>query len=113
MRLPDYFDAIKEQDLEEFVEEERTYSNEFRINNISPDQLAKAEEALNARRQGASLDPEGVSLFGEPYYQPIKVFENWLHFNCSSNREERSIKLLLNLPMIPPNKQASVKLQHQ
>lgn len=33
--IPDYFQALRQQDLEELIEEEQTFSEEFNIQNIS------------------------------------------------------------------------------
>lgn len=71
------------------IDEEKTYK-EFGVKTIN---LKQAESHL--RKQ-----PQEFSLFGEPYYQPFKIFEYWLHFNNSNYNEEKSIKLLLNLPLI-------------
>mmetsp|Transcript_13109 Transcript_13109/g.20353 ORF Transcript_13109/g.20353 Transcript_13109/m.20353 type:complete len:298 (+) Transcript_13109:380-1273(+) len=101
MSLPDYMNALKEQDLEEMMEEEFTYVNEFGVNNISNEHVLKGEQILTAKMQSATLEQDRVTLFGEPYYQCFKVFDNWLRFNSTNNKEEKNIKLLLNLPMIP------------
>ena len=53
-----------------------------------------------------------MQLFGEPYYQPFKIFDNWLMFNNSNYNEEKAIKILLNLPLIPVDKLHEVKLEH-
>ena len=54
MRLPDYLDALKEQDLEEMIDEEYAYVSEFSVNNISNDHLRKGEDILNHKQQSAT-----------------------------------------------------------
>ena len=53
-----------------------------------------------------------ITLFGEPYYQSFKIFENWLSFNNSNINEEKNVKLLLNLPLVPQHKLSEVKIAH-
>ena len=43
---PDYFNSLREQDLEEMVEEEQTFVHDFKIQNISANNLSKAENIL-------------------------------------------------------------------
>ena len=46
MQIPSYFDALREPDLEELVEEEQTLAYDFGIQNMSEPNLAKADEIL-------------------------------------------------------------------
>lgn len=46
MQIPSYFDALREPDLEELVEEEQTLAYDFGIQNMSESNLAKADEIL-------------------------------------------------------------------
>ena len=46
MQIPNYFDALREPDLEELVEEEQTLAYDFGIQNMSESNLAKADEIL-------------------------------------------------------------------
>lgn len=96
--LPDFFSAMKPSDLEEMLEEEKIYQ-ELGVKNVDLKRIVKKPELE-------------ISLFGEPYYQPFKIFENWLIFNHQNYNEEKNIKLLLNLPLIPERKIDQVKLVH-
>ena len=46
LAIPSYFDALREPDLEELVEEEQTLAYDFGIQNMSESNLAKADEIL-------------------------------------------------------------------
>ena len=51
-----------------------------------------------------------VTISGEPYYQVYKNFDFWLKFNTQFSNEEKNIKLLLSLPLIPKSFHNKVKL---
>merc|ERR1711957_185786 len=95
--IPDYFQALRQQDLEELIEEEQTFYEEFNIQNISQRNLQKANNIL---QQGHQSNMERF-ITGEPYYQIYKNFDYWLKFNNQNSSEEKNVKLLLCLPMIP------------
>jgi hypothetical protein len=95
--IPDYFQALRQQDLEELIEEEQTFYDEFNIQNISQKNLQKANNIL---QQGHQSNMERF-ITGEPYYQIYKNFDYWLKFNNQNSSEEKNVKLLLCLPMIP------------
>jgi hypothetical protein len=52
-----------------------------------------------------------AKIIGEPYYQIFKNFDHWLAFNTTSSSEERQIKLLLSMPLVPQHIHQNVKLQ--
>jgi hypothetical protein len=105
---PSYLEAIKEGDLEELIEEEKTYVYDLNTQNISEKNLHKADDILVSLRNGKKK--RRVALSGEPYYQIYKNFDYWLKFNSKYSFEERNIKLLLNLPLISPTQHANVIL---
>lgn len=49
-------------------------------------------------------------ITGEPYYQVYKNFDYWLKFNNQNAMEERNVKLLLCLPLIPVRHHREIKL---
>lgn len=48
-KIPNYYDALREQDLEELLEEEQTYAIDFKTMNVSEFNLHLAESALAQR----------------------------------------------------------------
>jgi len=46
MAVPDYFECLREQDLEELVDEEQVFVYDFRIQNMDPENIEKAEYHL-------------------------------------------------------------------
>ena len=49
-------------------------------------------------------------ITGEPYYQIYKNFDYWLKFNNQNSSEEKNVKLLLCLPMIPQQYHGKIRL---
>jgi hypothetical protein len=49
--VPNYYDALREQDLEELVEEEQTFVADFNTQNVSEFNLNLAEQALAQRQR--------------------------------------------------------------
>lgn len=82
-RIPNYYDALREQDLQELVEEEQTFAVDFKTQNVSEFNLNLAESALAQRQREASVKKLQFQQFitGEPYYQVYKNFDYWLKFN--------------------------------
>jgi len=60
-------------------------------------------------RQG-KLRKRRALISGEPYYQIFKNFDHWLKFNLNFAYEERNVKVLLNLPLVPPINHKKVNL---
>lgn len=106
-QTPSFFEALRQADLEEMIEEEKVYVNELNTQNMSKANLEKADMAL-AQRQGPKSKQMVIS--GEPYYQIFKNFDHWLKFNLQYASEERNVKVLLNLPLVPPANHNQVKL---
>ena len=106
--MPDYFQALREQDLEEMVEEERVFLDDFNIQNMTERNLQSADRVL----QDIALQNKNKrwTIIGEPYYQIYKNFDYWVRFNSQHSHEEKSMKLLLNLPLVPPQYHSMVKL---
>jgi len=50
-KVPNYYDALREQDLEELVEEEQTFVADFNTQNVSEFNLNLAEQALAQRQR--------------------------------------------------------------
>ena len=44
--VPNYFECLREQDLEELVDEEQMYTYDFRVTNMDPENIQKAEDQL-------------------------------------------------------------------
>lgn len=110
--VPDYFSALRAQDLEELVEEEKVLLQDFEVQGMNSRNLQKAEDALLtalARGSGDSVQRRWT-LTGEPYYQIYKNFDYWLQFNSQSAHEEKNVKLLLCLPCIPTSSHKQVRL---
>lgn len=103
MAVPDYFECLREQDLEELIDEEQVFVYDFRIQNMDPVNIEKAEYQLQKLYEKKQLNQLNQSLLlqGEPYYQVYKNFDYWLKFNNQNSNEERQTKLLLSLPLIP------------
>jgi len=81
--VPNYYDALREQDLEELVEEEQTFVADFNTQNVSEFNLNLAEQALAQRQRESQYKQASNKLYitGEPYYQVYKNFDYWLKFN--------------------------------
>ena len=103
---------LRIQDLKEMIEEEDVYVNEFDTFNMNKKNIDRAEAIYQDRMAALSEGHEeiGMTLIGEPYYQPHKNFEQWLYFNSSTAKEEKNMKLLLNLPIIPQKQHANIDL---
>mmetsp|Transcript_12409 Transcript_12409/g.20845 ORF Transcript_12409/g.20845 Transcript_12409/m.20845 type:complete len:335 (-) Transcript_12409:40-1044(-) len=112
--LPNYFKALREQDLEEMVEEEQIFASEFGLENMKKEKLMMAAQFVEENRANLKLGGEGERqlIGGEPYYQCYKNFDYWMKFNIQNAQEERKIKLLLSLPLIPPQLHSRVVLQN-
>ena len=50
------------------------------------------------------------TITGEPYYQVYKNFDYWLKFNNQNSTEEKNVKLLLCMPLVPPEYHCCVSL---
>ena len=98
--------------MQELVEEEQTFAIDFKTQNVSEFNLNLAESALAQRQNEASIKKLSQQQFitGEPYYQVYKNFDYWLKFNNQNSQEERNVKLLLCLPLIPHHLHNNIKL---
>ena len=69
--------------------------------------LRTAEDMLRQGQSGAAYRTKEwatrKTITGEPYYQVYKNFDYWLKFNNQNSMEEKNVKLLLCLPLIPPH----------
>lgn len=85
---------------------------DFKTQNVSEFNLNLAESALAQRQREASVKKLQYQQFitGEPYYQVYKNFDYWLKFNNQNAMEERNVKLLLCLPLIPERHHRDIKL---
>ena len=83
--IPDYLWALREQDLEELVEEEQTFLYDFNVVNVDERTLRKAEDILQQGQDGGAYQTKEwatrKTITGEPYYQVYKHFDYWLEFN--------------------------------
>ena len=83
--IPDYLWALREQDLEELVEEEQTFLYDFNVVNVDERTLRKAEDILHQGQDGGAYQTKEwatrKTITGEPYYQVYKHFDYWLKFN--------------------------------
>ena len=70
---------------------------------MSESNLLKADEILTQTQKypNNSRRPLVTQISGEPYYQIYKNFDYWLKFNNQNSLEERNVKLLLCLPLVP------------
>lgn len=41
-------------------------------------------------------------MIGDPCYQPHRCLEYFKQFNCVHDEERKHLKILLNMPMVPP-----------
>lgn len=101
LNMPNYYQMLRLQDLEEIIDEEYVYIDEFESKNMTGENLTRALRVLNDKLDNEGADDEQRHFAGEPYYQPHKNFTEWLNFNTTNAKEEKSIKLLLNMPLIP------------
>jgi len=80
--IPPYFEALREQDLDEMVEEEKVFVYEFNSQNMTESNLHKADDILQRiASNGMEYRSRRKLLSGEPYYQIYKNFDYWLKFN--------------------------------
>ena len=103
-----YLESLKEYDIDEMIEEEKVFREIFYTANMDIKTLEQAKRIGNKKAQ--EMQP---FIQGEPYFQPFKNFDLWLRFNSQSPQEERNVKLLLNMPMIPRRYHKLVKLEQQ
>ena len=110
--MPDYFEALREQDLDEMIEEENVFTQDFNIQNLTDENFKQAKVCAYAKTRilGKKAPKRHQVVSGEPYYQIYKDFDSWLQFNAQISHEERMIKLLLCLPLVPPKYHGDVKL---
>lgn len=66
-QIPDYFQALRPEDLEELVDEEHIFADEYKIRNLTARNMEKAEQIVS---QNHYMKPDSTSRFitGEPYY---------------------------------------------
>ena len=72
-------------------------------------QLA-SQTLIDQQRNSRKARRKVAVISGEPYYQIYKNFDYWLRFNNQNSNEEKSVKLLLCLPLIPPRYHAQIRL---
>ena len=102
-RMPSYFEALNLVDLDEIIEEEIVLNEDFHTRIMTKAVFQRAQKILQRRQESGEVADDGtrITVSGESYYQPHKVFENWLKFNSTNQAEEQNIKLLLNMPLLP------------
>jgi len=66
--VPDYFEALREQELEEMVDEEKMFLQELGSQNMSEKNLKIASNVLNDKFRMSTQDKNPSYLHGEPYY---------------------------------------------
>ena len=77
---------------------------------MSQRNLEKAEAYLGQTAKFSRRTSLPQYISGEPYYQVYKNFDYWLNFNNQNSLEERNVKLLLCLPLIPVRFHQQIKL---
>ena len=82
-QAPEYFSSLREQDLEELVDEELIFIQEFGVQNMNENNIQMASQTLIDLQKGGRRGPQRrkTLISGEPYYQIYKNFDYWLRFN--------------------------------
>lgn len=130
--MPDYFQALKNHDAEEFIDEEYEF-RKLGFRNLEEDVLHRfkeiAEQDISSK---SSEDEEGnkdVKVFptlkrrsqqssdkskmvGNPCYNVFSAMDYQMEFNNQNLQDEMNTKLLLMLPMIPKENLYMIKLNH-
>ena len=73
-----YIMCLKNYDIEELLEEERVFREQFYTTNMDPKVIEKIEQQKKTNSYSSIEQP---TIQGEPYYQPFKNFDLWLKFN--------------------------------
>lgn len=106
---PTFYEALRNEDLEEMIEEERVFIEDLKTQNMSEESLKKADTVLDGLLKHKP-NKKRIIISGEPYYQIHKNFDYWLKFNLNIASEERNVRVLLNLPLIHPSQHHAVNL---
>lgn len=95
-----YLESLREQDLNEIVEEEKVFLHDLQTQNMSESNLVKIDKILENLNLRSKAKRQVIQ--GEPYYSVYNNFDYWMRFNLAYLHEERNAKLLLQMPMIAP-----------
>ena len=131
--MPDYFQALKNHDAEEFIDEEYEF-RKLGYKSLEEDVLHKFKEIADQDISSRSSDEEedhkkDVKVFptlkrrsqqssdkskmvGNPCYNVFSAMDYQMEFNNQNLQDEMNTKLLLMLPMIPRENLHMIKLNH-